>query len=276
MGGTEPHVRFVHLLLFVFFLNFLGAQMLHEGGHWAVLQIGGRDPVFGFTGLVQKWDGEPASPGQWTAITDPNGDRGWLRLGSLPDSTAEWAIFIAAGPLLQLMAVIFGLMLNSLAKRQTTRLFGLLLALVNSFGQFTYQIIAPIRGSGGDENLLAYYLGVPRAVISVLLAAAFAVGLVWAFHRLDGRRQRLIYGAALFIGINLQGPLLMYANQAVRDQIDAGNPFFQPVCGFSLPVPIAVLSAVLALLAVAKALGIRYRLRQFRQPNGPPPPGETW
>ncbi|MGE5550358.1 MAG: hypothetical protein ACM3ZC_07485 [Bacteroidota bacterium] len=258
--GTKPHVRFVHLLLFVFFLNFLGAQMLHEGGHWAVLRIGGRDPVFGFTGLVQKWDKEPVTPDQWVMFTDPHGDRGWLRLGSLPDSRTEWVIFIAAGPLLQLAAVILGLMLNSLARRQTTRLFGLLLALINSFGQLMYQVIAPIRGSGGDEYLLAYHLGVPRAVISVFLAAAFAVGLVLAFHRLDGWRQRLIYGAALFIGINLQGPLLMYANQVVQDQIDAGNPFFQPVCGFSLPVLIAVLFTALALLAVAKAHGTRYRL----------------
>ncbi|MGE5529677.1 MAG: hypothetical protein ACM3X6_11135 [Patescibacteria group bacterium] len=155
--------------------------MPHEGGHWAALQIGGRDPVFGFTGLVQLWDREPAAPDRWVAFTDPNGDRGWLRLGSLPDTTAEWAVFIAAGPFLQLMAVIVGLVLNSLARRQTTRLFGLLLALINSFGQFTYQVIAQIRGSGGDENLLAYYLGVPRAVISILLTAAFAVGLVWAF-----------------------------------------------------------------------------------------------
>lgn len=252
MGGTRPHVRILHLLLLVILLNFLGAQMLHEGGHWAVLQVGGRDPVWGFTGMVQLWDRKPATPDQWVEITDPTGDRGWLRLGSLPASTTEWVIFFAAGPLLQLGAVIVGLMVHSLAKQQISRLFGLLLALINSFGQFMYQIVAPIRGSGGDEYLLAYYLGVPRTAVSAPLAVAFAVGFLWAMCRLDGWRTRLIYGAALMVGIIPQGPLLMYANQVVRDQIDAGNPLFQPVFGFSQPVLIAILLAILALLAVAR------------------------
>ncbi|MGE5549955.1 MAG: hypothetical protein ACM3ZC_05415 [Bacteroidota bacterium] len=198
--------------------------------------------------MVQLWDREPAAPERWVGYTDPDGDQGWLRLGSLPESTAEWAAFLAAGPFFQLVAAFFGLLLNSLAKRQSARLFGLLLALANSCGQLIYQVVALIRGSGGDEYLIAYYLGIPKAAVSIPLAATFALGLVWAFRRLEGWRQRLKYGAALCAGSILQGPLLILGNQAVQDQIDAGNPFFRPVRGFSLPVLLAMLFAALTLL----------------------------
>ena len=250
---SNPPVRFLHLLLLVVLLSFLGAQMLHEAGHWTVLQLTGREPVWGFTSLVQLWDREPADPAQWVEIIDPRGDRGWLRLSSLPSSRAEWVAFLAAGSLFQLGAVVAGILVMIFAKRDIVRELGLLVALINSFAQFTYQVVAPIRGSGGDEYLLSYHLGVPMAAVSVPLALAFAAGLIWAFYQLDGSRMRLKYAAVLMLGIIPQGPLLMRANEIVRDQVDAGNPLFQPVFGFSLPVLILSLLAFLALVAIVRS-----------------------
>lgn len=97
---------FWRLLLSAVLLTVVGAQLWHEAGHWTVLQLSGRQPLWGVTSLIQLWDKAPNHPAEWTAIIDPiDGDQRWLHLGSLPISNLEWVVFLAFGPPFQLLAV---------------------------------------------------------------------------------------------------------------------------------------------------------------------------
>jgi hypothetical protein len=243
----EQHPGFGRLLLLVVLLNLLAAQILHESGHWAVMQAFGRRPLWGFTSLVQMSE-EPTAPEAWTAITNLDGSRSWLHTRSAPASDAEWLLFLAAGPLFQLAAVGIGFIIARRGRSPAARTIGFLVALVNAFGGFFYQVVGLLRGSGGDEVLIGHYLGISPAIVSALLGIGFGIGLVTAFRALETRRTRLTWGATLFLGTLPVGPLLMIANQAVIAQVDAGNPFFRSVLGFSLPV---FLAGVLCFIGLA-------------------------
>lgn len=110
-------VGFWRLLVLVALIGYLGGQVLHESGHWAVLQLFGRGSVMSFTGLVQR-DEPPANPEAWVTFTAPDGEQVWLHLTSLPASRAEWLLMAAAGPLAQLIAMIVGLLLAHFARRE--------------------------------------------------------------------------------------------------------------------------------------------------------------
>lgn len=241
------HLRFWRLTLIIFLLNLLAAQLLHETGHWAVLQAYGRRPLWGFTSMVQIWDRAPTSPSDWVETTSIDGDQGWLYLDSPPASDLEWVLFVAAGPLVQLAAVVVGLMLARYGRSSVSRTLGLLLAAVNAFGGFFYQLVSLLRGVGGDEFLLGHYLGLSPVLISAVLGAAFGLGLFIALSVLDTARRRLKWAAALFLGTLPIGPLLMFANRTVIEQVDAGNPLFRSVLGFSLPVFLTGLLCLLLL-----------------------------
>lgn len=248
------HPGFGRLLLLVLLVNLLAAQILHESGHWAVMQAFGRRPLWGITSLVQMSE-EPAAPEEWTAITNLDGSRSWLRVRSAPTSDAEWLLFLAAGPLAQLAAVAVGYAVARRSASPMTRTLGFLVALVNAFGGLFYQVVRLLRGSGGDELLIGHYLGVSPTVISVALGIGFGIGLVACLRALGTRRQRLTWAAALLLGTLPVGPLLMIANQAIITQVNAGNPFFRSVLGFSFPV---FLTGVLCFI------GLAYMTRHWR------------
>jgi hypothetical protein len=44
------------------------SQTLHETGHHVVYQVMGRDPVWGFTKLVQLWESPPTDPDDWVEV----------------------------------------------------------------------------------------------------------------------------------------------------------------------------------------------------------------
>ncbi|HEC35167.1 MAG TPA: hypothetical protein ENI39_01375 [Anaerolineae bacterium] len=241
--------RFGQLFLLVILLGFLGGQILHESGHWAILQLFGRNPVMSFTGLVGR-DEQPANPEGWVEFTAPDGEQVWLYLTSLPSSAVEWIVMSAAGPLAQLAVMIIGLLFAHFSRGGLLRGIGLLLALINSLGPMLYQIKSTFVGAGGDEYLIAYYLGLPEYAITVPLALASAAGLVVGLWELDGWRRRLKWLAVLLIGYLPQGPLLMLANNITQTQVAMGNRFFQPVLGFSLPVVIVSGFALFVLFVV--------------------------
>ena len=46
-------INFIRLFFLTLILGYLGAQRIHETGHWIFLQIFQREPNIGFTGLIQ-------------------------------------------------------------------------------------------------------------------------------------------------------------------------------------------------------------------------------
>lgn len=227
---------FPRLLLFIFLLNILAAQLLHEAGHWLVLQAFGRQPLWGFTSLVQLWDKVPAVTADWVETTSIDGRVGWLHLQSPVASDMEWLLFLVAGPLIQLVAVVVGFVIARYGRSSAVRTIGFLVALVNAFSGFLYQVVNLLRDVGGDEALIAHYLDWSPVVVSAALAVAFGVALVIGFGVIQSWKMRLTWAAALILGILPVGPLLMFANSMVIEQVDAGNPLFRSVIGFSLPV----------------------------------------
>lgn len=228
--------QFPRLLLLILFLNLLMAQLLHEAGHWAVLQAFGRQPVWGFTSLVQIWDRTPTSPVEWVQTTSIDGDQGWLYLDSVPDSDLEWLLFIVAGPIIQLIAIVIGFAVARYGRSAVVRTIAFLVALINAFAGFFYQIVNWLQGIGGDEALIAHYMNVSPQIVSAVFIAAFGIALVIAFRAVKGWKMRVKWLAALLLGTLSVGPLLMLANRTVIEQVNAGNPFFGSVIGFSFPV----------------------------------------
>ena len=225
---------FLRLLVLAGLLNCL-SQAIHEAGHWAVYQAFGRGPVWGFTGLVQIWGKPPLHPGEWVATTAPDGEQGWLHLTSTPGSKAEAVMALAAGPVVSLLSVVGGLWRARLGKRAETRQIGLLLALIGSFVASMYYIRSPLR-SGGDESLMAAHLGLPRYAVELPLALAFIACFILGLRAFGNWRTGLKWTSAILLGSVPTGLLLMKADGLVRSQVNLGNPLFQPVFGFSLPV----------------------------------------
>ncbi len=228
-------------------MSFAGAQVLHEAGHDLVSVLFGRGPTWGTSSLVQLADREPLRPEEWVRYVTADGDESWLRLTSLPATDTEWILFFGAALILQLLAIVVGLVIARRAVGARVRALGLLLALVNALGMCVYYALSAPRGIGGDEANLGDYLGVPATLVAATFAIAALVGLGMVLQALAGRRERVRIGLLSLGIILLEGPLIMLANNLVRDQVDAGNPFFLPVLGFSLPV------LVVAALAIATA-----------------------
>ncbi|RMD58714.1 hypothetical protein D6833_12565 [Candidatus Parcubacteria bacterium] len=246
---SYQNVKFWRLVLLAALLGYLGGQIVHEAGHWAVLEIYRRSPVMSFTGLVQQ-DETPNHPEGWSQFTAPDGEQVWLHLATLPGSDTEWVLMLAAGPLAQVAAMLFGFALVHFGEREQVKVIGLLLALLNSFGPMLYQSRSMLGRGGGDEYLITQFLGVPAAAVHVLFLAVATAGLVVGMWNLAGWRTRLKWLGAVCIGFVGQGPLLMYANRITRTQVGLGNPFFRPVLGWSLPVVIVSVVAGLALVVV--------------------------
>ncbi|MCJ7710671.1 MAG: hypothetical protein MUQ32_07535 [Chloroflexi bacterium] len=225
-------------------MSFAGAQFLHEAGHDLVSVLFGRGPTWGTSSLVQLSDREPLRPEEWVRYVTTDGDGSWLRLTSLPTTDAEWILFFVAALLFQLLAIVVGRVIARRAVGARVRALGLLLALVNALGMCAYYALGALRGIGGDEANLGDYLGVPATLVAATFAIAALVGLGLVLQALAGRRERVRIGL-LSLGIILvEGPLIMLANNAVRDQVDAGNPFFLPVLGFSFPVLVGAALAI--------------------------------
>ena len=182
----------------------------------------------------------------------PTGGSAWLQTTSLPDSDLEWIVFFAAGPAIQILAIIVGLLIVRVAQKIKLRLFGLLLALVNSFGLGVYYGASFVRQIGGDELLLGKYLNLAPTVVAGVFAALALAGLVLALACLRARKERWRMALYLPLATLPQGPLIFSSNSLIREQVDAGNSIFLLNMGFSAPI------YVLALLALA---GVLWSLR---------------
>jgi hypothetical protein len=220
-------------------LTYLTAQRIHEIGHWIILQIFNRNPVFGFTGLIQLWETQPKNPNTWTQYTDPiTGEQGWLKLGSLPKNTTEWVAMLIAGQIAQITVLYTSLLINHISKNPTIKQMGLLTAIINSLGQTFYHLKALTIGNYGDEYFLAYYLNTPKWVIHTTLLTIYTLGLALALTKLKTKDKKTTLKTlvAIFTATIITGPPLIIADTIIRTQINNENPYYQPIMGFATPV----------------------------------------
>ncbi len=211
------------------------SQWIHETGHWLILRSFGRDPVWGFTRLVQVWGETPPDPQTWERIESPAGEVGWLKLDALPQTRLEEMLFAMAGPAASLLGLLAGLWLMQRAAHPGWRHFGRGLALTISLGMSLYYLRAPWR-TGGDEVNFARAAGIAPWGVNLSLALLFLLGLVLALRALPDWKSRGKCTAAIFLGSTMAGVLLFFLDQWVLKGILAGRAFFQPLLGFSLPV----------------------------------------
>ena len=229
-------VGFWQLVLLALLLNFV-VQTIHEAGHWAIYETLGLRPVWGFTSLMQIWSNDnppPIHPNEWIETVAPDGEKGWLRLASSPNKTEE-SIMLAAGPLAELLGVVFGLSLMRWNRNSATKQMGLVLALIGSLLMSQYYLRGFSR-MGGDEYFLAAHLGIPKYIIDIPFGLASIVAFVSGVQALGDWRTRLKWLGAIMLGSVPAGLFLINANALVLSQINQGNSLFQPLLGWSLPV----------------------------------------
>ncbi len=238
-------VGFWQLVMLALLLNFV-AQTIHEAGHWAVYETLGLGPVWGFTGLVQIWDNPPPlHPNEWIETIAPDGEKGWLRLASSPTKTED-IMMEAAGPLASLLGVVFGLSLMRLNRNLVMKQIGLILALIISIIMSQYYLRGFSR-MAGDEYFLATLLGIPKYTIDIPFGLAFIIAFILEVWALGDWRTRLKWLGAILLGGVPVGLFLMNVNDLVQSQVNQGNPLFQPLLGFSLPVVVVNAIVLLAL-----------------------------
>jgi hypothetical protein len=233
---------FWQLLLLAILVNVL-AQAAHETGHLLVYQAYGRQPTWGFIGLVQRWGEAPLRPAEWTQTTGAEGETGWLRVSGLPEGKLEKLLAPAGGPLASLAFVLAGFWLMRPRHRPATREVGLMLALMMSFAITLYYLRSPLR-SMGDEYDMAVQLGLPKAAVELFFAALFGVALALGLRTLAGWRERLTWLGAVFLGSVPTGLVLNWADGWIREGVNQGYPLTQPVFGYALPVLLVYLLAI--------------------------------
>jgi len=232
-GNNLHRIGFWSLLILAMLVNVMG-QAIHETGHRLVYQVMGREPVWGFTKIVQIWDTSPLNPEEWTE-TSFEGDPGWLKINSPQESSTERAVSIAAGPLAGLLAAILGLVLSKKSGSTPIKQIGLALTLSISVAAGLYYLRSSSR-VGGDEYELAKLMNVPAAPINIFFGLGFALCIFLAVRALPTWQTRLKWLWTVFLGSAATGALLFFADNYVISQVNAGNPWFQPVLGYAFPV----------------------------------------
>jgi len=221
------------------------AQTVHETGHHLVYQIMGHEPVWAFTKVVQM-SGPPTNPADWVEITTPDGSSNWLKVSSMPTGKTEKAIMAAAGPLLGLFSAVLGLFMTRRSAKATSKQVWLAYVLTISFVAVLYYLRSPIR-TGGDEYDIATQLGVAKSFIEIPFGLVYLTCLALCLRELSSWRTRLIGLGTILLGGIVTGTLMAIADPLVIAQVDAGDPWFQPVLGYSLPVFAVIVLTVLGI-----------------------------
>jgi len=240
--------------------------MLHEAGHWIVLQAFGREPLMGFNGIVQLWDTEPRNPREWVKISYPNIGEGWLHLGSTPESDLEWIIMLIAGPIVHPTLILLGVLsLRPDNRAAVFKEFGLMLMIVNGL-RFLSAPLGYLTGSKGDFYFIGFYSGLSEVTMMFPLVITELVGFLWGLYKVGGWKTRVQWLVTVFATLPVFRGLTLIDVTFVRPQVDYGNPLFASVFGWSLPVFVAHLLFVLGLLGFfvfrEKCISVR-RLRFF-------------
>jgi len=234
------NIHFIPLFVLAMLVNIL-AQAVHETGHHMVYQVMGHEPVWASTKLVQLWETTPVNPDEWVAKTNSDGSTSWLKLSSLPASKAENAAMSAAGPLAGLFGAVLGLVMTRRSVKVTSKQIWLTFALTASLVAVLYYLRSPMR-TGGDEYDIAMGLGIARPLVEIPLALGYLGCLVLSLLELHTWKIRLTWLGIILLGSIATGLPMALLDPIIIAQVDAGNPWFRPIVGYSLPVFITVIT----------------------------------
>ena len=240
-------IPFLSLLVLAMLVNIL-AQAVHETGHHLVYQVMGHKPVWAFTKLVQMSDTTPSHPDEWTMKTYPDGATNWLKTSSLPTGNIEEATASAAGPLLGLFSAILGLIMSRRIIKVTSKQAWIAYTLTISLAAVLYYLRAPIR-TGGDEYDIAVSLGVTKFIIEIPLMLGYLTCLVLGLRKLPVWRVRFTWLGTILLGSIATGLPMAMLDPVIIARVDIGNPWFQPIIGYSLPVFITIILTFFGLWA---------------------------
>ena len=247
---NKIHTRFLPLLVLAMLVNIL-AQSVHETGHHMVYQVMGHEPVWAFTKVVQMSETTPSHPNEWTKKTYPDGATNWLKVSSLPTGNVEETTAAAAGPLTGLLSAILGLAVSRRSIKVTSKQAWLAYTLSISFVAVLYYLRTPMR-MGGDEYDIAVQLGIDKWLVEVPLAFGYLACLVLGLRGLPSWYTRLTWLGTILLGSIATGLPMSLIDSLVIAQVDAGNPWFQPIIGYSLPVFATILLTIIGLWAWAR------------------------
>lgn len=214
----------------LFFLSMLVniiAQAVHETGHHTGYQVMGHEPVWVFTKVVQMWE-LPSNPYEWVEITNSDGSSNWLKVSSMPTGKTEKAILAAAGPLLGLLSAIPGLVMSRRSARVTSKQAWLAYTLSISLAAVLYYLRASMR-TGGDEYEIAVSVGVAKTIVEIPLALGYLTCLVLGLRELPVWKVRFMWLGTILLGAIATGLPMAFLDPILIVQVDAGNPWFQPV-----------------------------------------------
>lgn len=111
-----------------------------------------------------------------------------------------------------------------------------------------YYLRSPTR-TGGDEYDITVNLGIAKAFVEVPLALGYLACLILSLRELPTWRIRLTWLGTILIGAIATGLPLVLLDPFIIAQVDAGNPWVQPVFGYSLPVFFTIILTFLGLVA---------------------------
>lgn len=239
--------RFLPLLVLAMLVNIL-AQAVHETGHHLFYQVMGHEPIWAFTKVVQMSETTPSHPDEWALKTYPDGTTNWLKVSSLPTEGMEEAITAAAGPLLGLLSAALGLIMSRKNIKVTSRQVWLAYVLSISLVMVLYYLRASTR-TGGDEHDIAVNLGIAKAFVEIPLALGYLACLIMGLRELSTWKIHLTWLAMILFGSIVTGLPMTLLDPFIITQVNASNPWFQPVIGYSLPIFIIIILTLLGVWA---------------------------
>ena len=224
------------------------AQAVHETGHHLVYQVMGHKPVWAFTKLVQMSDTTPSHPDEWTMKTYPDGATNWLKTSSIPTGNIEEATAPSRRPLTGVFSAILGLIMSRRNIKATSKQAWIAYTLTISLAAVLYYLRDPIR-TGGDEYDIAVSLGVAKFIIEIPLMLGYLTCLVLGLRKLPVWRVRFTWLGTILLGSIATGLPMAMLDPVIIARVDIGNPWFQPIIGYSLPVFITIILTCLGLWA---------------------------
>jgi len=227
-------IPFLALFALAMLVNIL-AQAVHETGHHLIDQVMGHEPIWAFTKVVQMSEATPSHPDEWTLKTYPDETTNWLKVTSLPNGNMEKAIAAIAGPLAGFLSAALGLVILRQSGKATSKQVWRAYALTISLVATLYYLRAPTR-TGGDEYDIAVNMGVEKFLVEIPLALGYLACLVLGLRELSTRKTRLMWLGTILLGSITTGLPMALLDPIIIAQVDAGNPWFQSVFGYSLPV----------------------------------------
>jgi len=154
----------------------------------------------------------------------------------------------AAGPLLGLLGAAFGLVMSRRSKKATSKQAWLAFVLSISLAAVLYYMRAPMR-TGGDEYDVAVNLGIAKSLVEIPFTLGCLACLIFGLLELPTWKIRFTWLGTILIGAIATALPMVLLDPFIIKQVDAGNPWVQPILGYSLPVFITIVLTFIGLWA---------------------------